>query len=430
MKQFFSFLILFVFFTLPSFSQINERVPGYILQYNGDTLHGFIKVRGDILNTEACLFSPEQDGNYKEYSPNDISEYRIKNGKYYVVKEFKLNEKEMKIFVEYLVDGIADLYYFRLPNKEQYLIKKEGEPLTVIEGKVEVKVDVTDEAYKNQTASLKKLSNSTPTVSSKSKSQGQLNYLFREDPAIREKVKNMNFDQRSMIRLTKSYHNKVCKDYDCIIFNKETSLSKKSIGLTVGGTMGNLKFWTDDNTFESLVDVEITRKITPAIGVNYSSTIPYVNTKMLIETYLTYSQHYFEYAYNGEKYQTGGKYSYCQVSLTGLLGYYILKKDKSSFYPSVGITGGLLFNGENNFDNIFITPGYYAFRYEPIPKSKVLINLNAGIHYSQKISDFLEIKPAIIYELMYNMDDMAITSTNHVFYFMIGLSKTLNLKEK
>ena len=275
-------------------AQINNVVPGFILSNEGDTLFGYLKERNDVANTKSCLFGETQEGDFNEYGPSDISEYKINDGKYYVAKKFKLGEEQKHIFVEFLVNGIADLYYFRLNDKERYLIEKEGEPIIVIEGEVVKSVDL--EANDSLYQRAKKLNGSyiktSGNFASKSQSQGRIAYLFKEDPAIQQKVRNLQFDQRSMIKLTKNYHNIVCDDYECIVYNKKTDLGKKSIGLFLGTDLGGLVFKTNDTYFRNLVDVEVTRKMRPAFGLTFNATIPYVNSKMFVELILMYSEHY------------------------------------------------------------------------------------------------------------------------------------------
>jgi hypothetical protein len=101
--------------------------PGYIIEATGDTIYGQIDYRGDLLMSRLCRFKGD-DNIIKRYSPNDIIAFRFFDSKYYVTREINSN----KVFMEYLIKGIVNIYYTRDENGAHYFIDKEGIKITEI----------------------------------------------------------------------------------------------------------------------------------------------------------------------------------------------------------------------------------------------------------------------------------------------------------
>ena len=118
------FYLIFFQYCYISFGQGNFR-PGYIVTYNSDTLRGFIKLKSNFENSKSCIFKTEKNQIPKILSPDDIRAYRIENGKYYLSKEIEIDSLKKKVFLEYLVNGIVNLYYYKDPLNEYYFIEKD-----------------------------------------------------------------------------------------------------------------------------------------------------------------------------------------------------------------------------------------------------------------------------------------------------------------
>jgi hypothetical protein len=106
-------IILFVFLLLSLWGNSqNNYVPGYIITNKQDTIHGLIDFRTDRMNNSVCKFKVSLQDSVKTYLPYEISGYRFVNEtKYYISKTVTIDKVEYKLFLEYLVQGILNLYY-------------------------------------------------------------------------------------------------------------------------------------------------------------------------------------------------------------------------------------------------------------------------------------------------------------------------------
>lgn len=181
-----------------------EFVEGYILTNQNDTLSGFIEYSYKIIkkNRTQCRFKATRESEIQEFSPFEILAYRIKDSKYFVSKRIG----SATFFVELLIKGKVKIYYDYDNTGEHYYIEKEGlglnellfeEKLVAIEGK-----------------QFEKLSTAH---------QGMLRYYMQDTPVLFDQIKSIKKpSHKSMIKLSKTYHDLVGKDEVCEIFEKNT----------------------------------------------------------------------------------------------------------------------------------------------------------------------------------------------------------------
>jgi hypothetical protein len=188
---------------LPLYSQKDFR-SGYIITNQGDTLQGLINVRSNYQNSRSCEFKEKDTDKPASYLPGEITGYRVENGKYYISKQARLKEAPELYFLEYLVDGIVDLYYINDLENDYYFIEKNGDLK---------RLSNEDVIYisENQVKYTRKSNQYT----------GVLTYVFQESPETVQKIKNTDYDYKSLIRITKEYHGNVCTD-TCIDYTKST----------------------------------------------------------------------------------------------------------------------------------------------------------------------------------------------------------------
>jgi len=118
------FLCSFIFFVLfASLKAQSNYKKGYVITNDNDTIYGLIDFRTDAINATRCTFKSEQAE--KIYYPGDIAGYKFSDeGKYYVTREVTIDSIPQKFFLEYLVQGMMDLYYLRSDGKVYYLFDK------------------------------------------------------------------------------------------------------------------------------------------------------------------------------------------------------------------------------------------------------------------------------------------------------------------
>lgn len=208
MRQLTFLIIIFLVVKNYSFCQTSLK-PGYIVTKGNDTIHGFINLKNNITNSKNCYFKEKKESEYKIYCPNDLNSYIVKDEKYYITK--KINGEY--IFLEYLVDGITNLYYQRSKLGDHYFIEKDS----IIEL---TDISNSEEYYKGNF--IRKKSN---------RYKGILKYVFYDNKEILPKIDSMSFLYKDLIDITKQYHYNVCNDSSCITYRRE-SLYKGRFGFS------------------------------------------------------------------------------------------------------------------------------------------------------------------------------------------------------
>ena len=116
--------LLFLIVYFGSIQAQRDYRKGYIITNQQDTVYGWIDYRGDIRNSKVCSFKKTETDQATEYSPSDIAAYRFINSKFYVSKNVGSEYVPKLVFLEYLVNGLANLYYFRDDGSiDRYMLK-------------------------------------------------------------------------------------------------------------------------------------------------------------------------------------------------------------------------------------------------------------------------------------------------------------------
>ena len=225
---------------------------GYIIKSVEDTIFGQIDYRGDLLMSGLCKFK-DVDNTITEYSPTDIDAYRFINGKYFVTKEID----SKKVFMEYLIQGKINIYYLRDNTGDHYYLDKEDVKLVEIPYEEGIKyIDDRPFYYESK------------------KHIGILNYFMQDAPKLKSEIKTIKKPgHRNLIKLAENYHNAVCENEVCIIYEKKDSFIKISITPIWGFT----KYKSYD-------------KFANEFGGYIYFWAPRANEKLFFKTGLTYNQ--------------------------------------------------------------------------------------------------------------------------------------------
>lgn len=209
-------LILVFFLILGSIYAQTDFRPGFIIRQNGDTLIGDIDYRGDIMMGQVCTFK-STDNKRVQYSPADISGFRFIDSKYYVSKRVG-NEN---VFLEFLINGQVKVFYLRDNNGDHYYVDKEGIGLSELP---------YEEMIKHSDDRI------NPNYLYKSNYHiGVLNIYMKDAPEIQSRISSIGKpDRKNLIKLALNYHNIVCKNDVCVIYEKKLPSLKLEIEI-VGG---------------------------------------------------------------------------------------------------------------------------------------------------------------------------------------------------
>jgi len=272
MKQRLILLLSFILVTAGAFAQKDFR-KGYIVNNEGDTIYGYLDYRGNKSSAVKCLYKSDLKQDPIVYKPSDIKCYRFIDGKYYVSKSLSDSLASEKLFLEYIINGIADIYYYRDINGEHYFIDKGDGKLIPL---------------KSETQTIKQ---GNITYSRDSKEYvGTLKYLMADAPSISSEIDNSTLSHKSLIKVAQDYHGVVCTSGECIVYEKKIGKSKTTFGF-IGGialyTMSSSDRLSGDD--EYLKDNHFSGNLSPNIGVFIKSNFPTVNEKMFFQYDLTYS---------------------------------------------------------------------------------------------------------------------------------------------
>jgi hypothetical protein len=241
--------------------------PGYVILNNDDTLLGKIDSRGDKVMSTTCRFKSNNADSITIFDPGDIIEYRFIDGKCYVSRNLESGEL---IFLEYLINGKLNIYYYRnVDDEDFYLVDKEGLPLKIIPFKEEIRF----------------IDDGTRVLYQSKLHVGLLQiYTNDADDFKPEPIKIIKPDHNNLIKLAENYHNTVCKDEKCIIYEKSVPFIKASFELIYGQTLFNKKYIEKDIH-------------TSDFGLGIYFGMPRANERFYFKTGIKYCQ----YSYKDEK---------------------------------------------------------------------------------------------------------------------------------
>ena len=317
--------------------------PGYIISLNGDTLSGMIDYRNDLKMSKTCRFIPKNATSEVVYKPNEIRAFRFENGKFFVSRDLKTPDNQpVKLFLEYLIHGKVDVYYYKDTKGNHYLIDKEGRELTELPYEEKIKTDSNGVAYFDK---------STKYI-------GILLLYMSDTPSMSKEItETKEPSHESLIKLAKDYHKASCGDYSCIIYEKKESLVHYKVELVAG-----VEFIGNSVQEEFISNSYFTTGVIVKLGD------PRVNENLYIKTGLLYSHlensgYWTDLHYNNNFFTDNFK--------VPLQMEYIIQK--GTFQPRIGYGINLYYP---IFSTVSITPGL-----DIKLSKKIAVTINSDIEF-------------------------------------------------
>lgn len=230
------------------FSQKDFR-KGYIITNSGDILYGSININTNL--HRKCGFKID---NEKEevYSPFDIKGFQLEDGKYYISKAVVLKEdyKVVKqidkgnfnssasvdrkwtgsentfidsVFLEFLVEGKINLYYLKRADIDHYFMEDSSHTM----------IDLTTQHVEIRKGGIQYFE-----IEDKM-SKGAIRYFMKDAPQLHDKIDRAPIQHKSLIDLSADYHRSVCKDKECIIYERKIKSMKYRYFLGAGSHYSN-----------------------------------------------------------------------------------------------------------------------------------------------------------------------------------------------
>ncbi|MDD2797440.1 MAG: hypothetical protein PHV20_02495 [Bacteroidales bacterium] len=321
MKKITISISLFFGLLVSAFCQSNFK-NGYIITNRNDTISGLIDFRTDEANSLICKFKLNEKNVEQMFQPGMIAGYRfINEGKYYVSHSIVIDSIQKTVFLEFLVQGLLNLYYLPEGNGYYFFENAKGEMISTTKKQDEITHErkiKTDTRY-----------------------QGVLAYILKDDLPLATKTSEVFFDRKSMIEYTKRYHSDMCDSGDkCIIFENDykKKFTKFDISFYSGIEFNEVKF---DN-----INLTKMQSISPIIGVglNISSPRSAKSLSLMFDATLSKIAGACDYSYSLTYFQY--RFSEMKANFTGGLEY-IYPKGKFRPALNLGFSYRYFFNSEN-----------------------------------------------------------------------------------
>ena len=187
---------------------------GKIIVAKGDTLYGLIDSRGEVRNTRICSYKENKNSDLKEFKPFEIEGYSYNHsGRYFVSRQVFIDSVENELFVEFILDGIINLFSYRdISGYQHYLIEMpDGEM-----------VELTNEETNFMDKGLE-------FARTSNKYKGVLKAAFRDTPGIYTEIDRMEFRQSDMIRVITEYHKAKGLEDQYLLYEKIPETRNRSL---------------------------------------------------------------------------------------------------------------------------------------------------------------------------------------------------------
>ncbi|PLX15544.1 MAG: hypothetical protein C0597_08785 [Marinilabiliales bacterium] len=246
------------------FSQADYR-NGYIITNEGDTTHGYLDYRGDVRNCNKCLFKLNEHSEPVEYLPSEIKAYRFADSKFYI--SYFLEELSEEVFIEFLIEGIVDIYYYKDLTNEFYFASKNDSELIKLENE-KIQIEIDQKFFEKESNKYKRV----------------LSYLFSDSELDLNKINNVGLDHKPLINIAKDYHNNVCLDEKCIVYEKKMAPIKLDYYVLFFSDIVSLFIGEVDQYAE----LNFNNKVSYSLGLGLSFNLPRLNERITVYSQVLY----------------------------------------------------------------------------------------------------------------------------------------------
>jgi hypothetical protein len=335
----FFFLLFFLLEAQVSFSQKNY-LEGYVIKQDKDTLFGYIDYRNWERNPEKIKFKSRINDIIVSYGPLEIMEFGVQGETYVsgiveiettpmsantLIKESKFNVRSEALFLQTLIRSEKELYYhLSVENRENFYIKV-GDELRLL-------------YYKKYMKNVR----GRNLIAKNNKFLGQLALYLKDCDDIESKLKNVDYDQKSLVNLFEYYHNCTGKG---VAFKRKKEKFETELGVIVGLSLTMLEF-RSDRYYRNLVNAEFKPSTDLSAGIFFDIILPKNQRKWSIGNELIFSN------YNAvERRESGGlliitEIGYSYLKLNNLVRY-SHPLNRMSVYVSGGISNGIALRETN-----------------------------------------------------------------------------------
>jgi hypothetical protein len=269
-----------LFFCLAIFSHFvvgqQSFQKGFIITLEQDTIYGYIDFRGETKNAAICIFKNNDSGQTLEYHPNSIRAYKFDSGNYYVSKEVIIDGEMISIFAEFLFEGVYDLYFYRRKRHISYFIEDENGKVWELKNE-ELRYHVEGKEYSKM---------SKEYIST-------LKVLFSNFTDLYQEIENSERTHESLIKITRSYHEYICPNEECVVYQEKLPKVLFRISPIIGVNSNLLNLHG-----RRYSEFSFGNSLSPVIGILYNTSIPRFNYKLSFEIGSRYMHNYYSSTYS------------------------------------------------------------------------------------------------------------------------------------
>ena len=397
---------------------------GFIIDNKSDTIYGLIDKNSLSTSSSYCYFKRDSIENIKKYTPFEIKQYSIENKKLYISKSVNINDTIQNYFLEYIVKGSVNLYYFQTKKMfDYYAIEKDGEIYLLNNNEI-VTYDANERLVKKNTNQF----------------YGMLKYLMNDEPEVVNKIKITDFNYNSLKNIVKEYNDSICGIDKCVVYLKyQNKIDDRKWKFSYGPSLGGLRLSYLQKLYYLTYIVQYSDHNLEYTSYNNDNNLYFNNLDFL------FVPGFFLNISRNTKFNFEAQFNYFHLKnepltidllrIPLIVNYDFLKYKKYTPYISFGFENNIFLNYKFNNDQLVTyiidngilhaTPGIYIHSY----KNENLFRNRYGIGYicglGQKV--YLDNNKEIRLYLYFSHDLLKTVSNKNINPYIQIYSKFDNL---
>ncbi len=375
----YSLLLLLVSASMLVQGQLNYK-PGHIVTNAKDTIVGQINDGGGIRNAKYCLFRETEDSKATRYYPGDIEAFSISGEKYFVSRQISNDNVSKICFLEVLLEGKINLYYYYKSNFPLYYIEREGGELTGLQNKdfynsnLQYEYPINWKAYKLGTKVYK----------------DTLYSFFKDCAPVLNQLDIVEYNHKSLLNTSKKYVDLTCTGNDCITYEKDLNISRPGFGVFSGIQFSKISF------YRYRIESGIVSSF--PVGVFYNIPIDLISERLSFQLELTATRINYNNGFTNQTSDFEDLKIRSSIISVPLLLKYTLPKEK--FSPSIGFgkDNGFIIDSKAKYKTTrynsegILSFGDVDYSLQKFQKGGWFLDLGMDYKISPKISFFTSLR--------------------------------------
>ncbi len=259
-------ILLSFSFSFSTYCQYNF-IKACLVTNDNDTICGLIRDGGGIRNSRKCVYKKNRNDKAIKYSPVEIKSYWFAGDKRYSAQNTFIKKEYKPSFFDVLLEGSINLYYCRKnQDMSYYLEKDQGQLIGLRNEKILKPTHIDDDRVWHE-----QLVNSNAYIDT-------LYALFKDCKNIQGQLRQVEYNDKSLINITKAYLNSACQGENCITYEKDFSSSKSRFGIYTGIQVSKIFFTDSDAESEPIASVPL--------GIFYNIPLSRISERFSFQTEL------------------------------------------------------------------------------------------------------------------------------------------------